>query len=329
MTVIAGEEIRSVSRGPVAGVAEALARRRGRPAGRIYPVVQWLGALLFAAVLVTLVVSLLVSASPAFSHFGIRFLWSGTLEASQGIDGAGIFIVGTLVTTLVALVLAVPVGVGTAACLSDLAPRWLAGPLAALIDLLAAVPSVVVGLWGLLVLSPVFARDVGPFLQSIPGVRHLFGGDSLGSSVLLAGVVLAVMVLPTVVALSRTAMAGVARADREAALALGATRWQVVRGSVIPGARGGIRAALTLAIGRAMGESIAVAMVIGNRVAIPHSLLAPGATLGSQIVAQFAEATSNLARSSVIALVVVLLVVSAAVNVVGHLLLRDRARAAS
>jgi phosphate transport system permease protein len=142
--------------------------------------------------------------------------------------------------------------------------------------------------------------------------------------VLLASVVLAIMTLPTVVALSRTALGGVPMADREAAMALGATHWQVVRRTVLPGARSGIAAAITLAVGRALGESIAVALVIGNRPAIPHSLLAPGATLGSAIVNQFAEASPGLGTSSVIALAGVLLLLTILVNVVGQLLVRAR-----
>ncbi|HTT87213.1 MAG TPA: ABC transporter permease subunit, partial [Acidimicrobiales bacterium] len=180
--------------------------------------------------------------------------------------------------------------------------------------------------WGLLVLVPVFARHVEPFLKKIPVIEWFFHGAALGPSMLLAGVVLAVMVLPTMVALSRTALSAVAVTDREAARALGATRWQVVRRAVVPGARTGIEAAVTLAMGRALGESIAVAMVIGNLVAVPHSLLAPGGTLGSAIVNFFGGVTTGLERSEVIALVVILLVITALVNAGGQLLLRARER---
>jgi phosphate transport system permease protein len=314
--------------GRVAGVREMLERAQGRSSGRLYGPARWFGAIIFSGVVVGLVVTLLVSSWPAFQEFGLRFLWSGTLNSSQGIIGAGTLLVGTVVTTAVGLFIAVPVGVGTAAFLSELAPKWLATPLAVLIDLLAAVPSIVVGLWGLLVLSPLFAHDVEPFLKSVPVVDGLFSGPALGPSALLAGVVIAIMLLPTVVALTRVALRGVATADREAAMALGATHWQVVRRAVIPGARPGIQAALTLAMGRALGESIAVAMVIGNRPAIPHSLLAPTSTLGAEIVNQFAEATSTLQRSSVIALALILLVLTALVNGIGQLLLRSRSRPA-
>src|SRR5579863_1069894 len=314
---------------PVEGVKEGLQRRWARPGGRAYAVLRWTGSTIFAVIVIGLVVSLLASASQAFAHSGLSFLWSGTYSASKDIYPTGIFIVGTLITTAVAIVLAVPIGVGTAAFLAELAPRWLAAPLSVLVDLIAAVPSIVVGLWGLLVLSPLFARHVEPFLKKVPLLEWFFHGPAYGPSMLLAGTVLAVMILPTVVALSRTSLAGVATEDREAARALGGTRWQVVRTAVVPGARTGIEAAVTLAMGRALGETIAVAMVIGNTYALPHSLLSPGATLGSAIINNFAEASPGLDRSSVIGLVVVLLVITALVNVGGQVLLRRRQRTAA
>jgi len=320
------EEIPPPERTPIAGVKEALQRRWNRSGGRGYAALRWAGATLFAAVAVALVVTLLTSSSQAFGHSGLSLLWTGTWDPTHKIYGAETFIVGTLITTAVALLLAVPIGVATAAFLSELAPRWLATPLAVLIDLIAAVPSIVVGLWGLLVLTPVFAHHVEPFLKKIPVLEWFFHGPALGPSMLLAGVVLAVMILPTMVALSRTALAGVALTDREAARALGGTRWQVVRRAVIPGARTGIEAAVTLAMGRALGESIAVAMVIGNAYVIPHSLLAPGATLGSAIINTFGGANPGLDRSEVIALVVILLAMTALVNAGGQVLLRSRAR---
>ncbi len=311
---------------PVGGVREALLRRWARPGGRAYAIARWAGAMLFAAIVVALVVSLLVSSSQAFAHSGLSLLWSGTYNAAKDVYPTGIFIVGTLITTAVAIILAVPIGVGTAAFLSEFAPKWLAAPLTVAIDLIAAVPSIVVGLWGLLVLEPIFAHHVEPFMKKIPVIEWFFHGPALGPSMFLAGVVLAVMILPTIVALSRTSMSAVALEDREAARALGATRWQVVTTAVVPGARTGIEAAVTLAIGRAMGETIAVAMVIGNNYALPHSLLSPGATLGSAIINNFGEASPGLDRATVIGLVVVLLVLSALVNVGGQLLLRARSR---
>lgn len=321
------EEIPPPRLTPVDGVKEGLRRRWARPGGRTYAVLRWTGATVFAVIVLGLVVSLLASSSQAFGHSGLSFLWSGTYNATKDVYPTGIYIIGTLITTAVAIILAVPIGVGTAAFLSELAPKWLAGPLSILIDLIAAVPSIVVGLWGLLVLSPAFAHHVEPFLKKIPVLEWFFHGPAYGPSMLLAGTVLAVMILPTIVALSRTALSSVSVEDREAARALGATRWQVVRTAVVPGARTGIEAAVILAMGRALGETIAVALVIGNNNALPHSLLAPGATLGSAIINNFGEANPGLDKSSIIGLVVVLLAITALVNVGGQLLLHRRQRA--
>ncbi len=302
-------------------IGPLIAQERRRPKGRVYAAVRWGGVLLFAAIVVSLVVSLVWQAAPAFRHSGLSFIFSGTWNPDTEQFGAGVFIVDTLLTTAIALLLAITVGIATAAALSEFLPRRLAGPLSTCVDLLAAVPSIVVGLWGLFVLVPLFERDVEPFLQKIPVVKHLFSGGDLGSGILLASLVLAVMILPTLTALTRTAFQGVSVADREAALALGGTKWQVVRRAVIPGASSGIEAAITLAMGRALGEAIAVALVIGGGVNYPHSLLATGTTLGSAVVNFFSEAT-GIQRSAVIGLVVVLLAFSALANIGGQLLLR-------
>jgi phosphate transport system permease protein len=280
----------------------------------------------FAAVVVSLVVSLVWQAAPAFRHSGFAFLFSGNWSPDTDHFGAGVFILDTLITTGVGLLIAIPVGIATAAALSEFLPRRLAAPLSTCVDLLAAVPSIVVGLWGLIVLIPIFQRDVEPFLQKIPLVRHLFGGEDLGSGLLLTSVVLAVMMLPTMVALTRTALQGVSVADREAALALGGTHWQVVRRAVLPGARSGIQAAVTLAMGRALGEAIAVSLVVGGGVTLPHSLLANGTTLGSAVVNYFSDA-AGIQRSAVIGLVLVLFAFTAIANIGGQYFLRRRATA--
>ena len=299
-------------------------KRRRLPSSPLYAIVRWGSAALFAVVVIGLIVSIVSQSSQAFAHSGIGFLWSGTWNPDAGDYAGGILVVGTVITTFVAMIIVVPIGLGISVSLSELMPRWLAGPLSTSIEFLAAVPSIVVGLWALLVLSPVFATDVEPALEGLPVLNRIFRGPAYGPSVLLASVVLAIMTLPTVVALSRTALGGVSIAEREAAMALGATHWQVVRRTVLPGARAGIAAAITLAVGRALGESIAVALVIGDRPAIPHSLLAPGATLGSAIVNQFAEAAPGLGTSAVIALAGILLLLTILVNVAGQLLVRRR-----
>lgn len=309
------------------GLAGQLRRRAGaRRSSYWYPAACWLGAAVFVGAVAALVVAIADGSASAFAHYGIGFVWDGTWAPDAGHFGAGILVVGTLITTGVALLLAVPVGIGVAIALAELAPRRLAGVAGAAVEFLAAMPSIVVGLWALLVLVPVFASDVEPSLGAIPGLHWVFGSDRLGSSVLLASVVLAIMILPTVVALSRSAFTAVPVADREAAMGLGATRWQVVRTAVLPAARTGVAAAVTLAVGRALGEAIAVALVIGNRPQIPHSLFSPGATLGTAIVNQFAEASPGLATSSVIALGAVLLILTVAVNAAGQAIRRRGGR---
>ena len=306
----------------VTGVREALDRARSRPGGRTYSALRWAGAAAFLALLAGLIVTVAIESGQAFARWGVGFVWSGTCAPGSNQYAAGLLIVGTIVTTFAAMAIVVPVGLGVSVFLSEQAPRWIAAPLSTAIDLLAAVPSIVVGLWALLVLSPVFARHVEPFLHHLPVLGFVFHGFSYGPSIILAAVVLAVMSLPSVVTLSRTALSAVPAADREAAMALGATCWQVVRRAVLPAARSGIAAALTLAVGRALGESIAVAMVIGNRPGVPHSLLAPGATLGSAIVNNFAEAAPGLGTSSVIAHGAVLRLRTLLVNLGGQALLR-------
>ncbi len=268
--------------------------RQTQRRGRAYRPAYLVGGAVFGVVVIAVVVSIATGSAQAFAHYGLSFVWSGTWSPANGQYATGILVVGTVVTTGAAMLLAAPIGLGAAIALSELVPRKVAAAASLFVELLAAVPSIVVGLWALLVLSPLFARHVEPFLRSIPGLGAAFSGPAYGPSILLAAIVLAVMTLPTLVALSRTALRGVPVEDREAAMALGATRWQVVRKVVIPTARPGIGAAVTLALGRAMGEAIAVALVIGNRPALPHSLIAPGATLGSAIVNQFAEAQPGL-----------------------------------
>jgi phosphate transport system permease protein len=301
-------------------------RLRRRRAGRAYAGVRWSGAAVFAAIAVALVVTLVWQAAPALNHSGLGFLFDGTWNPDQEQFGAGVFIIDTLITTGIALLIAVPIGFGTAIALSELLPRRVAAPVSTVIDLFAAVPSIVVGLWGLLVLVPLFDQHVGGFMAKIPLLGHLFGGPSLGTGIFLAAVVLAVMILPTMVSLTRTAFRAVPLADREAAIALGGTRWQVVRRAVIPAARSGMEAAVTLAMGRALGEAIAVSLVIGGGVTLPHSLLDNGTTLGSAVVNYFSEA-AGIQRSAVIGLVVILFVLTALVNVGGQYFLRRRATA--
>jgi phosphate transport system permease protein len=302
-------------------------QRRTQRKSWAYAALLWAGVVIFALVLASIVQGIVSQSDQAWAHFGLGFLWHTQWNQSTNVYGAGVFIVGTLLTVALALVIAIPFGVATASFLTEMSPKRVAAPLGTLVDLIAAVPSIVVGLWGLRVLDPIFLRDIEPFTQKIPVVKYLFRGEIEGVSIFLAGVVLAIMIVPTMVALTRTALAGVGNADREAALALGATPWQIVRKVVVPGANSGILAAITLALGRAVGETIAVTLVIGNNLYFPSplSLLKPSATLGTVIINQFGESQQGtLLRSSLMALAVVLLAMTLVINIAGRMMVRSR-----
>jgi phosphate transport system permease protein len=288
-------------------------------------VLLWGTGLVFVGVLAAIIEGIVSQSTQAWGHFGLGFLWTTTWDQVTNRYGAGTFIIGTVTVTAIAMIIAVPVGLACASFLTEMCPRRIATPLGIGIDLIAAVPSIVVGLWGLYVMQPVFVRDVEPFFKTVPVVNLLFKGAPLGAGLFLAGFVLSIMIVPTMVALSRTALSGVSILDREAAMALGATPWQVIRKVVVPGATSGILAAATLSLGRAVGETIAVTFLIGNATSIGHpfSLLNPGATLGSIIVLTFGESQQgSLYRSVLLALAVILLAMTLLVNLGGRWLVR-------
>jgi phosphate transport system permease protein len=265
----------------------------------------------------------------AFAKFGIQFLigrnWNPVFGREQ--FGALPFVFGTLVTSGIAIVLAVPVAVALALLLSEIRLGWLANPLAVFVDLLAAIPSVVYGLWGLFVMKPVFDHSVEPFLSrtvgKIPVVGALFQGNPAGGDLLTAGVILAVMILPIVTAVSREVVATVPKELREGALALGATRWETVRMAVLPYSRSGIVGASMLGLGRALGETIAVSLLVGNGLGIGASLFRPGYTIPAVIASEFREATSvGVHRSALLALAVVLVGIALALAAASRLLVR-------
>jgi phosphate transport system permease protein len=267
------------------------------------------------------------AAWPSITRYGIGFLASSTWDPVKEIFGAAAYLYGTLVTTAIAVVLAAPVAVGAAIFLVEYAPRRFAGTLSFLIEVLAYIPSIVYGLWGLFVLVPLFRENVEPALQSILGpvpiVGGLFAGAIGGRDLLVGGVILAIMIVPILVAVSREVIAAVPTAQREAMFGIGATKWEMVRGAVLPYARTGIIGAIVLGLARAFGETMAVTLVIGNSsTAITSSLFVPGYTMASAIANQFVEATGELYFSAIVEIAVLLLFVALIVNTLARLLIR-------
>jgi phosphate transport system permease protein len=275
------------------------------------------GAAAAAATVLVLLIGwkLVQGARASIESFGLRFVTDVVWNPVTGAFGAGSFLFGTVITSLSALLLAAPLAIGVALFLTELAPRALRAPVTALVETLAAIPSVVIGLWGIYVLGPVLRDDVEPALHSALGFIPLFGPpSSSGSSIFTAIVVLTMMILPIVASLTRELFLSVPRDLREGALALGTTRWEMVRGVMFPYARGGIAAALILGLGRALGEAIAVTQVIGGGVSIQWNLFATGDTLASKIAASYQGAATNLEISSLVYLALILLVFSLLAN---------------
>ena len=256
------------------------------------------------------------AAWPALETFGFGFLTSSDWDPPHNVFGAAPAIYGTIVSSAIAIVIATPLALGVAIFLSEFAPSWLRQPVAFLVDLLAAIPSVVYGLWGIFVLQPLLREKVMPFLSALPviGRTALFEGPAYGPSMLGAGLILAIMVLPFISAVSREVLMAVPRSQREAALALGATKWEMIADAVVPYARSGIIGGIILGLGRALGETMAVTMLIGNVHKISASLFAPGYTMASLIANEFAEATGDLHLSALMAVGAVLFLVTLIVN---------------
>ena len=268
-------------------------------------------------------VRLVVEAEPALSRFGVLgFTFDNNWDVSRSIYGALPLLVGTLITSAIALLIGVPVAVAAAVYLTELCPRRLRGLLTVLLELLAAVPSLVYGLWGVFVLIPNLRGAEGWFGRTFDWVPFV-GPDVAGPNYFIAGLILAIMILPIVSAISREVIATVPVAQKEAALALGATRWEMIRMAVLPYSRAGISGAAMLGLGRAIGETIAVTLVIGNAPEIGHTIFAQGYTLAAVIANEFGEAANNeLHRAALIAAGLVLFVLTLVVNMAARALVR-------
>jgi phosphate transport system permease protein len=257
---------------------------------------------------------------PALSRFGFGFFVNSGWDPVHDVFGAAPAVFGTIVSSLLALLIVTPLDLGVAIFLSEFAPGALRQPVALVVDLLAAVPSVVYGLWGILVLIPFLRAHVMPFIANTLHLSGLplFSGPAYGPSMLAAGCVLAIMVLPYIAAVTREVLLAVPRAQREAALALGATEWEMIRDAVLPYARSGIVGGVILGLGRALGETMAVTMVIGNRHEISASLFAPSYTMASVIANEFSEAVSDLHTAALMAIGAGLLALALVVNTVAR-----------
>jgi len=300
-----------------AAVPAAPHRRFGDP---LFRTVALGFALSVIAIALTIAAILFWKARPALAAFGWGFLWTSTWDPVALRFGALPFVYGTIATTVIALALAVPVGLGAAICLAELLPRRLADGLSFLIELLVAVPSVVYGLVGVFVLVPA-VRTMGNAIAGVLGFIPLFRGPVYGVGLFTAGVLLAIMIVPFIIAVSREVLLAVPRAQRDGALALGATRWETVRHVVVPYARSGILGSIFLALGRALGETLAVTMVIGNRPEISASLFAPAYTMAAVLANEFTEATSDLYLSALVEIGLVLFVITLLVNGIARLLI--------
>lgn len=279
------------------------------------------------ALLAALVLELVRGARPAAARFGLGFLTGSAWDPVAGQFGAWPAIVGTLVTSLLALAMAVPLALGVAIYLTEFAPARIRQPIASVIELLAAIPSVVYGLWGIFVLVPFLTTWVYPLLEARLGVLPLFRGPIYGPSVLSAAVILTVMIVPYIMSVSREVLLAVPASQREAALALGATRWEAVATVIVPYARSGIVGAVILGLGRALGETMAVTMLIGNRHEVAASLFAPGYSMAAVIANEFADAAGGpLHESALIYLALLLFTLTVLVNAIARLLIWRTAR---
>jgi phosphate transport system permease protein len=296
------------------------AKSSGRVADGAFATVMGVCALSVFAIVVLIVYVLIANSKLSIHTFGWKFFAGQVWDPVSGDFGALSFIYGTVVSSLLAVCMAVPLALAVSIFLLDICPPFLRGPISFLTELLAAIPSVVYGLWGVFVLVPIIRDQVGPVLEKYLGWTGFFTEPNFGVSVFTASVILAIMIFPVISSISRDVMRAVPVSQREAALALGATRWEMLRIGVLRNARMGIVGSVILGLGRALGETIAVTMVIGNHPDIVKNLFAPGYTLASVIANEFTEATGDLYLSALIEIGLALFLVTIVVNAIARLL---------
>jgi phosphate transport system permease protein len=311
------------ARPPAPSVALAASNGlEGRSQGDVvFRVLLTAAAIAVPALLGLLVYELFQGAELAIARFGARFVTTSTWDPVAENFGAAPLIFGTLISSLIALALAVPLSLGVAIFLTEFAPPAVRQPVAFVIELLAAIPSVVYGLWGIFVLIPFLRATIFPFLRSTLGFLPFFQGPIYGNSILAAGFILAIMIMPYVMSVSREVLLAVPPAQREAALGLGATRWEAAWTAVVPYARSGLVGAVILGLGRALGETMAVTMLVGNRHEIAASLFAPGYTMAAAIANEFSEAATDIHLAALAYVALVLFAVTVLVNAGARLLI--------
>jgi phosphate transport system permease protein len=279
---------------PTRRMAPVVSKSGGEIGDRIFKFIMLLCGLAVLATLGLIVYQLVIRSGPSWHAFGFKFFAGRDWDPVNEQFGAMPFIYGTLVSSLLALLIAVPLSIGVAVFTTEMCPAMLRKPLSFFVELLAAIPSVVYGLWAIFVLVPILSHYVEPFLSRTLGWTGFFEGAPYGISMLAAGIILAIMIVPIISSITREVLMVVPQHQREAALALGATRWEMIRVSVLRNARAGIMGGIILGLGRALGETMAVTMVIGNRPEIAKSLFAPGYTMASVLANEFSEATGDV-----------------------------------
>ena len=292
----------------------------GEVSDRIFQSAMTACGLAVLGILALIVYELVHRSSLSWHAFGLKFFAGSEWNPVSEQFGALPFINGTLVSSLVALIIAVPLSVGVAVFTTEMCPKALRGPLSFFVELLAAIPSVIYGVWAIFVLVPLLSTYVQPFLADTLGWTGLFTGPKYGVGMLAAGIILAIMIIPIISSITREVLMVVPQHQREGVLALGATRWEMIRVGVLRNARAGIVGGIILGLGRALGETMAVTMVIGNNPQIVKSLFAPGYTMASVLANEFSEATGDLYLSSLIEIGLALFFVTIIVNALAQLL---------
>ncbi|MDN5870034.1 MAG: phosphate ABC transporter permease subunit PstC [Nitrococcus sp.] len=299
--------------------------RRSHLADQLFARTTWLFAVLVLVIVLAITLSLVIGAWPILRQFGFSFLTSAEWNPVTDTYGALVPMVGTLVTSAIAIIIAVPVSFGIAVFITELAPRWLQRPIGTAVELLAAIPSIIYGMWGLFVFAPLFAQYVQPWIiehiGSLPLIGFLFSGPPLGIGLFTAGLILAIMVIPFITAVFRDIFELVPAVLKESAYGLGATTWEVVRNVVLPYTKVGVAGGIMLGLGRALGETMAVTFVIGNAYQLNRSLFMPGTTISATLANEFTEATGDLYVSALLALGLVLFCITFLVLALAKLLM--------